>query len=395
MKYTAALLILAAGLLAGTASPAAEDATARFHALYTREWTWREAQFAGGDDENQTRKPADHLPRVDEAAQMERERYWAAVLDELHTIKETELSPAEQVNYEVYEQQIATLLEDQRVREWQMPLNSDTAFWTDLGFAAREPFQTAENYRRYLAMLADVPRYFDEQIANMRAGLKRGFSVPRVTLTGRDQSIADVASGKAAIETAKINLAYARVTSPIPGRTGRSSVTEGALVTLGQTNSLVTVTQLDPIYVDVAQSSDMFLRLKRALASGQIKTVADNVAEVKLILDDGTTYDHPGQLQFSEGTVNPATGSITLRAVFPNEKGLLLPGMFVQETIEEGIRQNAVVAPQRGVTHDVKGEATALVVGPDGKVALSSRAFPIKPYDVIRIGHPQPGDQRA
>jgi YVTN family beta-propeller protein len=192
MKYTAALLILAAGLLAGTASPAAEDATARFHALYTREWTWREAQFAGGDDENQTRKPADHLPRVDEAAQMERERYWSAVLDELHTIKETELSPAEQVNYEVYEQQIATLLEDQRVREWQMPLNSDTAFWTDLGFAAREPFQTAENYRRYLAMLADVPRYFDEQIANMRAGLKRGFSVPRVTLTGRDQSIADV-----------------------------------------------------------------------------------------------------------------------------------------------------------------------------------------------------------
>jgi len=188
--------------------------------------------------------------------------------------------------------------------------------------------------------------------------------------TALSQSEADVAAAKAAVQTAAINLAFARIVSPIPGRTGRSSVTEGALVTLGQTNSLVTVTQLDPIYVDVAQSSDMFLRLKRALASGQIKTVADNVAEVKLILDDGTTYDHPGQLQFSEVTVNPATGSITLRAVFPNEKGLLLPGMFVQETIEEGIRQNAVLAPQRGVTHDVKGEATALVVGPDGKVAL-------------------------
>jgi len=185
-------LMLGIGLLTSVAARAADDATSRFHDLYTREWTWREAQFAGEDDEDQTHKPADHLPQVDAATQDSREQYWEEVLRELADIDASQLSAQDQVNYEVYEAQIKVLAEDQRVKEWQMPLNSDTSFWTDLGFSARRPFRDEDSYRRYLAMLGDVPRYFDQQIANMRAGLKRGFSVPRVTLTGRDQSIVDV-----------------------------------------------------------------------------------------------------------------------------------------------------------------------------------------------------------
>lgn len=184
------------------------------------------------------------------------------------------------------------------------------------------------------------------------------------------QSQADVASAQAAIKTAEINLAYTKVTSPITGKTGRSAVTEGALVTANQTTTLVTVTQLDPIYVDVAQPSTTILRLKRELASGQIKGAGDDQIEVSLILEDGSRYDHTGKLQFSEVTVDQGTGAITLRAIFPNPAELLLPGMFVQEEIEEGVRQNGLLVPQQGITHDPKGQATALVVGKDGKVDM-------------------------
>ncbi len=183
------------------------------------------------------------------------------------------------------------------------------------------------------------------------------------------QAQADVASGRASVKTAAITLAYTKVTSPISGRSGRSSVTEGALVTANQTTSLVTVTQLNPIYVDVTQPSATLLRFKRELASGQIKAAGDNAAPVKLVLEDDSAYDQPGKLQFSEVSVDQGTGSVTLRAIFPNDKGLLLPGMFVRETLEEGIRQNGLLVPQRGVTHDAKGQATALVVAADGKVA--------------------------
>ena len=182
------------------------------------------------------------------------------------------------------------------------------------------------------------------------------------------QSQADVASAQAAIKTAQINLAYTRVTSPIAGKTSRSSVTEGALVTASQTNALVTVTQLDPIYVDVAQPSSTVLRLKREVASGQIKSAGDDRIEVGLHLEDGFRYEHNGTLQFSEVTVDQGTGAITLRAIFPNPTGLLLPGMFVQETVEEGVLQDGLLVPQQGVTHDQKGQATALVVGADNKV---------------------------
>ncbi len=184
------------------------------------------------------------------------------------------------------------------------------------------------------------------------------------------QGQADVASGQAAVKTAAINLAYTKVTSPIAGRTGRSSVTEGALLTSNQTNALVTVTQLNPIYVDVTQPSTTILRLKRELASGQIKASGDNQVPVKLLLDDGTTYEQPGRLQFSEVTVDSGTGSVTLRAIFPNDDGLLLPGMFARAQLEEGVRQAGLLVPQQAVTHNQRGEPTALVVGADNKVEL-------------------------
>ena len=176
------------------------------------------------------------------------------------------------------------------------------------------------------------------------------------------QDEADVASGEAAVRTAEINLAYTKVYSPISGRTGRSSVTEGALATANQATSLVTVTQLDPVYVDLTQPSTTLLRLKRELASGQIHRVDGNRAPARLLLEDGTPYESAGTLQFSEVTVDQGTGSVTLRAIFPNRDGLLLPGMFVRATIEEGVREGAVLAPQQGITHSPDGSATALVV---------------------------------
>lgn len=184
------------------------------------------------------------------------------------------------------------------------------------------------------------------------------------------QAQADVAAAKAAVETARINLGYTRVASPIAGRIGRSSVTPGALVNAGQAAALVTVQQLDTIYVDVTQSTAELLRLKRDLASGQLKSAGAKQAAVKLILEDGSTYPQAGKLQFSDVTVDQSTGSITLRAVFPNPKGDLLPGMYVRAVLEEGAEEQAILAPQQGVTRDTKGNPTALVVGADNKVEL-------------------------
>jgi RND family efflux transporter MFP subunit len=147
-------------------------------------------------------------------------------------------------------------------------------------------------------------------------------------------------------------------------------VTEGGLLTANQTASLVTVQQLDPIYVDIPQSATLLLRLRRELARGQIKTVGENEAQVSLTLEDGSKYDEPGRLQFAETTVDQSTGSVILRAVFPNPKSLLLPGMFVTARLEEGLSENALLVPQQGVTHDPKGNATVLVVNGDSKVEL-------------------------
>src|SRR5471030_270045 len=183
------------------------------------------------------------------------------------------------------------------------------------------------------------------------------------------QADAAVVSSKAAVETARINLAYTKVTSPISGRIGISSVTEGALVSNGQATALATVQQLDPIYVDVTQSSNDFLRLKQELADGALKQ-ANGKAQVKLLLDNGSEYKQAGTLEFSDVTVDETTGSITLRAVFPNPDDALLPGMFVRARLDEGTNNNALLVPQQGITRNPRGDATAMVVGADNKVEL-------------------------
>ncbi len=182
------------------------------------------------------------------------------------------------------------------------------------------------------------------------------------------QAEADVASAKAAVETARINLAYTRLTAPISGRIGRSAVTDGALVTANQTAALATIQQLSPIYVDVTQSSADLLKLKRSLASGVLKHDGANQAQVKLLLEDGSAYPLPGTLKFSEVTVDQSTGSIILRALFPNPKQTLLPGMFVRAVVEEGVNEQAILVPQRGVTRNPAGEAMVMVVGAEEKV---------------------------
>ncbi len=182
------------------------------------------------------------------------------------------------------------------------------------------------------------------------------------------QGEAEVASSRAALENARINLDYTRVTAPISGRIGRSAVTPGALVTANQSTSLATVTQLDPIYVDVTQSSADLLRLKRQLASGQVKGLAKSKAKATLILEDGSTYPLEGQVQFSEVTVDQSTGTITLRAVFPNPKHELLPGMYVRAILETGIDEQAILVPQQAVARNQKAEPVAMVVDAQGKV---------------------------
>jgi membrane fusion protein, multidrug efflux system len=183
------------------------------------------------------------------------------------------------------------------------------------------------------------------------------------------QAEADVAATNATVETARINLAYTRVTAPISGRIGRSTVTDGALVTASQTAALATIQQLSSIYVDVTQSSAELLRLKQNLASGLLKNNGAAQARVKLLLEDGSVYPLPGTLKFSEVTVDQSTGSVTLRAIFPNPKQTLLPGMFVRAILEEGVIEKAILVPQRGVTRNPKGDAMVMVVGTDKKVA--------------------------
>jgi membrane fusion protein (multidrug efflux system) len=185
-----------------------------------------------------------------------------------------------------------------------------------------------------------------------------------------DNAVAQAAQNKASADTAQINLVYTRLLSPISGRIGRSAVTEGALVTAGQTTALATVQQLDPIYVDVTQPSAVLLRLKRELAAGQLEQVSGNQAQVHLILEDGSSYQQPGTLQFAEVSVDETSGSVTLRALFPNPDKLLLPGMFVREQIEEGRRTDALLVPQLAVAHNQKGDPTALVVNSENKVEL-------------------------
>lgn len=183
-----------------------------------------------------------------------------------------------------------------------------------------------------------------------------------------DEARAASLQADAALEQARIDLRYTRVMAPISGRIGRSAVTEGALVSNGQASAMATIQQLDPIYVDVTQSSKELLRLRRDLAEGRLQKASDSAAKVALKLEDGSRYAHEGTLEFSEVAVDESTGSVTLRAVFPNPDHLLLPGMFVHAELLSGVKENAILAPQQGVTRNQRGEPTAMVVNAENKV---------------------------
>ena len=182
------------------------------------------------------------------------------------------------------------------------------------------------------------------------------------------QAEADVQLWKATVETARINLGYTRLTAPISGRTGRSNVTEGALVTAQQPLALVTIQQLNPVYVDVPQATSELLRLKRRMEDHHLVRNGTKQNKVTILLEDGTTYPLEGTLQFRDVSVDPMTGSVTLRIIVPNPNGVLLPGMYVRAVVTEGVNERAILVPQQGVARDPKGNPLALVVDGTGKV---------------------------
>ena len=179
---------------------------------------------------------------------------------------------------------------------------------------------------------------------------------------------ADVGAARADLDSANVILAYARITAPISGRIGKSSVTQGALVTANQTTPLATVHQLDPIYIDLTQSSAELLQLRRALDSGSLQ--GSSGLPVTILLEDGSEFSHKGTLEFAEVSVDPATGSFNLRVKVDNPVGLIMPGMYVRAVLSKGVRQDAILVPMQGITRDPKGKASAMVVDGEGKVAV-------------------------
>jgi membrane fusion protein (multidrug efflux system) len=210
---------------------------------------------------------------------------------------------------------------------------------------------TVDRYQPLLVSAVISKQTFDEAVAAL------------------GQAKADVASGEAMVESARINLVFTRVLSPIGGRTGRS-LTEGALVTVNQSVRLVTVQQLDPIYVDIPQATEAMLHQRREARQAKPAAPHRPPVAVTLSLEDGSAYEQPGRLQFDDITVTEGTGSVIRRSVFPNPQQELLPGMYVMAHIEEGVLEHAILVSQRGVTRDVHGQATALVVGDADKVEL-------------------------
>ena len=207
-----------------------------------------------------------------------------------------------------------------------------------------------ERYKQLLAEKAVSQQDYDDAAAALK------------------QAEADIAYWKASVETARINLAYTRITAPISGRIGRSAITEGAIVTAYQPVALATIQQLDPIFVDVPQSTTDLLRLKKRLEQGHLDQNGGSQNKVRLLLEDGTAYSVEGTLQFRDVTVDPTTGSVTLRIVFPNPDGMLLPGMFVRAVVKDGFNDKAILIPQQSVMRDPKGNPVALIVDGENKV---------------------------
>ncbi|SDW33812.1 efflux RND transporter periplasmic adaptor subunit [Marinobacter mobilis] len=204
-----------------------------------------------------------------------------------------------------------------------------------------------------------------ERLINTGAISQQDLDQARATL---HESEALVDAARAAVQTATINLEYTTITAPIAGRIGRSSVTAGALVTANQASALVTIRQLDPIYVDVTQSYNDLQELRSAMAAGQLQTVGEDQAAATLVYQSGESYGHSGTLQFSEFAVDETTGSVTLRALFPNPDDALLPGMFVRARLPQAERESAILVPQKGISRDPDGQAAALVISDEGTV---------------------------
>jgi membrane fusion protein (multidrug efflux system) len=222
-------------------------------------------------------------------------------------------------------------------------------------------------------------RKADSALATSRTVARRNAELVKIDAISRQvfdesqaaeqQAEADLAVARAAEQTARIQLGYTRITSPITGWVELSSVTPGALVTANQAAVMTTVQQLDPIHVHVTQSSSELLRLKRELASGRLQRASDAEARIQLVLEDGSKYPHPGRLTFSGVTVDAGTGSVTLRAVVPNPDRLLMPGMYVRAVLQEGVNATALLVPQQAVTRAPDGSASTLVIDGESKVA--------------------------
>jgi membrane fusion protein (multidrug efflux system) len=212
---------------------------------------------------------------------------------------------------------------------------------------------------------AKVARY--EELVKINAVSKQVYDEAVATLGQND---AEVQSGKAAVQTAELNLGYAKVNAPISGRIGKALVTEGALVSATEATQLAVIRQLDPVYFDFTQSSTEVLRLKRALENGSLQSVSPGQASITLILEDQTIYNHPGKVLFSDIAVDPTTAMITLRGEVPNPDNLLMPGMFARAQLVEGVRTNALTIPQRTIARGAAGASTVLVVNNEEKVEL-------------------------
>jgi membrane fusion protein (multidrug efflux system) len=246
------------------------------------------------------------------------------------------------------------------------------------GIILKRLFQEGGDVKAGQQLYQIDPSVYEATLANAQASVEQYRSLTNrykqlieeqaVSRQEYDTARAQQLQAEATLKSAQINVRYTKVLAPISGRIGRSAVTEGALVTNGQTMAMATISQLDPIYVDVTQSTADMLKLRRALDNGQLQKAGNNAAKARLTLEDGTPYGPEGKLEFSEVSVDETTGSVTLRAVFPNPDHTLLPGMFVHAELMAGVAQAAILAPQRGVTRDLKGTPTALVVTADNKV---------------------------
>jgi membrane fusion protein (multidrug efflux system) len=246
------------------------------------------------------------------------------------------------------------------VKQGQTLYDIDPSLYQAAVAQARANVLNAEANRA--AAEAKANRY--KPLADIEAVSKQDYTD---ALAAAHQAVAQVAQAKAALDTAQINLAYTKVPAPIAGRIGRSLVTTGALVTSGQANALTTISRLDPIFVDIQQSSADLIALRRELASGG---ASSGSAAVRLTLEDGSAYPYEGRIEFAEVVVDQNTGSVTLRARFPNPQGMLLPGMFVRAHIAQMQAHDAILAPQQAVSRDPRGNATVFVVGPGNKAVM-------------------------